>query len=70
MQSSARRPASHPQPRPQGDGSPEPVYTVDLPESGVQVRVSVRPLPQSVTKFTRSVADETDGTEAGYGHGV
>jgi hypothetical protein len=37
---------------------------VELPEYGVQVRVTVQRLPAA------DVADEADVSEAGYGHGV
>jgi hypothetical protein len=64
MSPSSRQSAATPQPCPQGDGSPEPVYTVDLPELGVRVRVTVQRAPLSER------ADEGEGVETGYGHGV
>lgn len=64
MQPSSWRPSSTPDPRAQGDGSPEPVYTVDLPESALQVRVSVQCAPPLTP------SDELEMVEVGYGHGV
>lgn len=65
MGPSARRAVAPSEPQPQGDGSPEPLYTVDLPERGVQVRVTVRPVPEPPP------ADDSDAVgESGYGHGV
>lgn len=64
MHPSSWRPTVTPAPRPQGDGSPEPLYTVDLPQYGVQVRVTVKPMPE------RPAPDETNPVERGYGHGV
>jgi hypothetical protein len=48
----------------QGDGSAEPVYTVDLPEYGVQVRITVQYAPAD------DGSDDADVVESGYGHGV
>ncbi len=57
-------PTSAGEPRAQGDGSPEPVYTADLPELSIQMRGNVD-WPPAFTFF-----DESDTLEAGYGHGV
>lgn len=58
-QSSAAR-----EPRAQGDGSPKPVYTADVPGTRIQRRAIVD--RRSVVVFV----DESDAAEAGYGHGV
>ena len=64
MQPSPWRQTATPEPRPQGDGHAEPFYTVDLPQYGVQVRVSVQQVPE------RTPPEDTDSVEQGYGHGV
>jgi hypothetical protein len=64
MEPNSWQPAATPAPRAQGDGSPEPVYTVDLPEYGVQVRVTVQSAPVD------DGSDDSEMVETGYGHGV
>jgi hypothetical protein len=64
MQPRSWREAATHEPRAQGDGSPEPLYTVDLPEYGVQVRVTVQRMPDAVA------TDDPNQVERGYGHGV
>lgn len=64
MQPSPWQPPGTHEPRPQGDGSPEPLYTVDLPQYGMQVRVTVQRMPK------RPVPEDTNLVERGYGHGV
>jgi hypothetical protein len=64
MDPSSRDDPPHVEPSAQGDGSPDPVYTVDPPEFGLQVRLTVQRAPASWP------GDETESVEAGYGHGV
>ncbi|MCA1585127.1 MAG: hypothetical protein LC791_10290 [Acidobacteria bacterium] len=64
MEPSSWRPSSTPDPRAQGDGTPEPVYTVEATEAAIHVRVAVRCAP------TQATADELETVEVGYGHGV
>lgn len=62
---SPREAATH-DARPQADGSPEPLYTVDLPDRGIEVRVTV-----TVQRVPDAPAqDDTALVERGYGHGV
>ncbi|MEW6320659.1 MAG: hypothetical protein AB1635_06180 [Acidobacteriota bacterium] len=49
-------------PQSQGDGCPEPLYAVEVPERGLEVRVTVQTLPPA--------PEDRELSESGYGHGV